>query len=206
MFIALAMKSNDANGANVMKNIFVIGFGGCGKNAVSSLLEEKELPESGVSYCTMTSRFDHDPDVIPEGWQNITLGCQPDRMMVQIGKLVPQASQFVCVAGLGGYTGARAICLAAKAARMIDIPCHCLVAKPFFFEGHTALEASERVLRELNRQKAIVSIHQNDSLLSGSDSLRNELKRVGRFDLKLLLQEVVRKQGAVFSDDKCGLG
>lgn len=182
-----------------MKNIFVIGFGGCGKNAVSSLLEEKELPESGVSYYTFTSTFDHEPEVIPEGWINITLGCRPDRMMVQIGKLAPQASQFVCVAGLGGYTGAQAICLAARLTRMVGIPCHCLVVTPFFFEGHTVLQASEKVLRELNRQKAIVSIHQNDALLSSSNSLRNELKRVGQLDLKILLQEVARKQDTGFS-------
>ena len=163
---------------NTFAKIRVVGIGGGGGNAVSSMVESKEI--KGVEFVVINTDSQallnsQAPTKVQIGeklTKGLGSGANP-----QIGKQAAEESRekikevlldsdmVFLTAGMGGGTGTGGAPIIAEIAKEMDILTVAVVTKPFLFEGTKRMVVAEEGIEELKEKVDTLIIIPNQRLL-----------------------------------------
>jgi cell division protein FtsZ len=193
--------------------IKVIGVGGCGNNAVNTMIED-DL--QGVEFIACNT----DRQVLGGTMAAIKLqlgaglgaGGDPEigkreaeKSVDRVKEILQGADMVFIAAGMGGGTGTGAAPVIANAARELGALTVAVVTKPFFYEGRRRMQLAEEGIRALRNAVDTIIVIPNQKLLAvaGTDTtLMDAFKKANDVLLKGVrsISDLIIQQGHVNLD------
>jgi cell division protein FtsZ len=188
----------DKTGSPLIK---VIGFGGCGCNAISCLSDfhhpNLELAAANTDFFNLSQCKSPNKILLGEGvckgfgtGGDIELGQRAaEESYKSLINEIESASLLILTAGMGGGTGSGAIEIAARIARSLDIPNISFVSLPFSFESDIRKSNAYDTTATLQKFTDTLTTIPNDKLLTqaGSDTRISQAFQMANTPLKRFL-------------------
>jgi len=162
--------------------IKVIGVGGGGNNAVSSLIKDnvKNIDTFLINTETKILQRAVTKNVLQIGLETTKgLGAGSDESVGEkaaleseneIRKILENTDMLFLTAGMGGGTGTGAVPVVARIAKEMGILTVAIVTKPFAFEGRVKISKAEKGIEKLKDNVNALIVICNDKLIQTSDS------------------------------------
>jgi cell division protein FtsZ len=193
--------------------IKVIGVGGCGNNALNTMIEEGI---AGVEFIACNT----DKQVLAANLAGVKVqlgaglgaGGDPsvgqreaEKSIDRLREAMQEAEMVFITAGMGGGTGTGAAPIVAKTARELGALTVAVVTKPFMYEGRRRMRIAEEGIKALREQVDTIIVIPNQKLLAvaGADtSLMDAFRKANEILLKGVrsIADLVVQQGHVNLD------
>ena len=168
---------------DIRANIKVLGVGGAGGNAVTTMIDRGLVGVEFLSANTDLQALNScaAPNKIQLGERfagGLGVGCDPDRgakacqeSLDCIQQQIQGAEMLFLTAGMGGGTGTGSLPYIAELAREMGILTVAVVTKPFGFEGKRKMSLAEEWIERLEQTCDSVIVVPNQRLLDGYGKL-----------------------------------